>query len=797
MKNRRFDEIPQALRDGWEPTDAGAAWVELLGPHVPEDVKRWTPNTDSGFLLSDPNALLAADNCFAAAIEHARAERHRTPALQVMTSTFFLAEIPHEGDCLMFFCRRDSETADVGVWSHETGELYGPVAYDLPTIARVLDVADSNDEVEARAEALRPALGRWAFDVFPMSLFEDTLEDDEVWSRDDDWPEIEPPASPLEKLATRAWWIAGALINAAPDTDHIAAQLDATPDGAFAKDDFQDLPYSALYWLWRTYFLGEDEWHQTALVRCRTSKARIVRDAAAYIEARGGAGDLAQWRARAMEYVANLRNPFPDRLEVGPIAFVRDDSLATLDPEVVSVPAFECAPDQPLKPWWPKQARLAIPHPDGKRWLVEGHRAHPRAGKHASIPNHIEGLFEVNPETGTGTLFCDTLGEGGYTRWAHYLDEDRVLVINNGRLRLYERIPRGTGLGYLVDQVPLGQERALVMPGMGFIAGYGGIPRMLDGSWQTRAESISGVRLIDGRLRRTANVDIALAHIEERDGVLVGRNADKTAGYRLEGLTATQQPDRIVFAPSAFAVPDKVWRAGPNAVLDALGPMDVSVESPAGLCLINKSVTDPPGARRAYVGDGEGIRPTEPALDIVSYALISPTVGCVGTKTAAYSVDLATGAASKLFDMPEGSGLLTLRNGFAVLSGDELVARSAAGDEVARVKVGDGAGLLVPIHDSAVVAMKTATSPLVLLTLDDAGVRLLGAVRPDGDLSGVTYEHPAQPQWCYRLIGKTPDGGLLGLRGIAAALADPSYGARIDGALPDEPWGAASEVIRA
>ncbi len=796
MKDRRFDDIPEQLRESWEPTDAGGAWLELLGPHVPEDVKRWTPNTDSGFLLSDPHALLAADNSFAAAIEWAKAERVRTPALQVLTSTFFLAEIPHEGDCFMYFCKRASETADVVVWSHETGEIYGPVAYDLPTIARVLDVADSDDDVEARRKRLTPALGRWARDRFPMSLLEDALERDGLWSRADAWPGIEPPSSPAEGIANRAWWVAGALINAAPDTDHIAAQLDYVPDGAFAEDDFQDLPYSALYWLWRAYFLGEDEWHQTALARCKDSQARIVRDAAAYLEAHGGAGDLAEWRARAIEYAAHVRNPFPDRVQVGPLAFERDDSFANLQPVAVEVPAFPCAPGQPLEPWWPEQARLAVPHPDGTRWLVEGHRAHPRKGKHASIPNHIEGLFEVDPITGEGTLFCDTQGEGGYTKWAEYLDEDRVLVINNGRLRLYERTPAGTGRGYLVDQIQLGQERALVMRGLGVVMAYGGVPRWTDGAWVTKAERLSGVRIVDGRLRPTAVVDLALAHLEDHHGVLVGRSEDQTAGYRFEGLTATPPVDAIAFAPSAFAAPDKVWRAGPNAVLDALGPMDVSVESAAGLCLINKAVTDPPGARRAYVGSAEGIRPTEPALAVVSYALMSPTVGCVGTKSEAYRVDLETGEARKLFDMPEGSSLHALRDGFIVLSGDELVARDTGGKEIARVNVGDGAALLVPIHDATVTAMKTATSPLVLLTLDEGGVRLLGAVRPDGDLAGVSYEPVAQPQWCHRLVGKAADGGQLGLRGIAAALADPDYGARLQGSWPDAPWNTAPEIGR-
>ena len=119
-------------------------------------------------------------------------------------------------------------------------------------------------------------------------------------------------------------------------------------------------------------------------------------------------------------------------------------------------------------------------------------------------------------------------------------------------------------------------------------------------------------------------------------------------------------------------MPEKVWRAGPNAVLDSLGPSDVSVMSPAGLCLVNRLVSDPPGARRAYVGDEQGVRPTSPELDMASYALISPTLGCVGTPTAAYAVDLASGDAQLLFEYPPGSSLEVLHDGFAALSGTVL-----------------------------------------------------------------------------------------------------------------------------
>jgi hypothetical protein len=348
----------------------------------------------------------------------------------------------------------------------------------------------------------------------------------------------------------------------------------------------------------------------------------------------------------------------------------------------------------------------------------------------------------------------------------------------------------------LVDELQMGQEKAVVMHGLQLVMGYGGMPRMGAKGWETHAQRVPGARLVDGRLKRTGTVELALAYLADDNGVLVGRTADKTAGYRLEGLTPTPVPEQIVFVPTAFVMPEKVWRAGPNAVLDSLGAQDVSVESAAGLCLINKVVSDPPGARRAYVGNAEGIRPTEPELAIVSYALVSPTAVCVGTATTAYSVDLETGAATKLFDYPEGSSLEVVGEGFVVLSDGELVARSSNGEELARVQAGDGAQLIAPIHNNAVLAMKTGSSPLVLLCLRDGALHLLGAVNPDGVLAGATYQQVALPQWLYRILAKAPDGTPLDLRGVGGALTNPTYGTRLEGTLPDRPWEAAPEISR-
>ncbi|MCA9578463.1 MAG: hypothetical protein KC668_23685 [Myxococcales bacterium] len=797
MENRRFEEIPAELREGWEPTELGAAFVELLGPHVPQDVQRLAQAGDGGFLLADPRELLSAENSFAHAVQCAMDAGVITPALQVLTNTFFLAEIPGEGDCLMFFCYRGSETAEVVVWNHEVHDFYGPVAFDLPTMSRVVRVAEMRGDVEAARASLAPCLGRWVRETFPMTLFEHQLGRIGALRPDDPWPALAMPKSAYKGIVGRAWWIAMALTSAGLDEEGIAAQLDATPDSALAKADFQDLPYSALYWLFRTYYLGEDAWYAQALARCATSQSRLVRDAAAYVQEHGASGELSSYRARAMATVARLRDPFPATVPVGALAFERDDSLASLEPDAPQRPTFPCEPGQPLNAAWQPTPRFAVPHPDGRRWLVDGRHDHPRKGRHPSIPNVVDALYEVDPATGLGTLFCDVPGEGYYVSWAEYLDEDRLLLINNGRLRLYERVPSGTGAAYLMDQVPLGQEQALVMRAQQLVMGYGGMLYMGERGWEKRVTSLSGARLVEGRLKRTGDVPLALAYVADHNGVLVGRDADKQVGYRLAGLAALPPPDRVVFAPASFVMPEKVWRAGPNAVLDSLGPSDVSVMSPAGLCLVNRLVSDPPGARRAYVGDEQGVRPTSPELDMASYALISPTLGCVGTPTAAYAVDLASGDAQLLFEYPPGSSLEVLRDGFAALSGTVLTLRDTAGAELSSVDVGEGAQLLTPTHDGALLALSTGSAPLVLITLRAGVPWLVGAVRPDGDLAGATFHPIAQPQWRYQLLAKGADGVWLDLRGVSTALAGDAPGVPLEGSLPPRPWEVAPEITRA
>ncbi len=55
-----------------------------------------------------------------------------------------------------------------------------------------------------------------------------------MWSADSDWPEIEAPTSAFNGLVSRAWWVAKALINSNPETDHIKAQLDWSPEPSCA-----------------------------------------------------------------------------------------------------------------------------------------------------------------------------------------------------------------------------------------------------------------------------------------------------------------------------------------------------------------------------------------------------------------------------------------------------------------------------------------------------------------------------------------------------------------------------------
>ena len=126
-----------------------------------------------------------------------------------------------------------------------------------------------------------------------------------------------------------------------------------------------------------------------------------------------------------------------------------------------------------------------------------------------------------------------------------------------------------------------------------------------------------------------------------------------------------------------------------------------------------------------------------------------------------------------------------------------LTLRDTAGAELSSVDVGEGAQLLTPTHDGALLALSTGSAPLVLITLRAGVPWLVGAVRPDGDLAGATFHPIAQPQWRYQLLAKGADGVWLDLRGVSTALAGDAPGVPLEGSLPPRPWEVAPEITRA
>src|SRR5690606_8992303 len=218
------------------------------------------------------------------------------------------AHVPGEGDCLMFHAPLDSETSDVVAWSHETGALYGPLAFDLPTALRVLEVAEASDA--KRATRLRPALGRYRGDEFPLSLLEDGLREDGVLAAAEPKRrrKFVPPKSRFELIASRAGWLAEALTGRTPAPDAFVAQLEWAPDAALANAAFSHYPPSVLYWMWRSYLLGHDETLAKVVAAAEQSSARLVRDAVRFLAS--APEPIAAQRQAIGALVAHALDPF-------------------------------------------------------------------------------------------------------------------------------------------------------------------------------------------------------------------------------------------------------------------------------------------------------------------------------------------------------------------------------------------------------------------------------------------------------------------------------------------------------
>ncbi len=800
----KFKTIPASVRKGWELSDEAALWTELLGPDVPEDVKRLRRTDDGGFLLASPQALLAAPNSFAEVVRLGREARQTEPVLQALTNSYFFASLPHEGDCLLHhspplthaMCN-GRETADVVYWCHETGLLHHAEAYDLPTVARLLEVADSSDDEAARVERLKEALGRYSLDRWPLSHIGRFLEEDGLIAAVDSVlaekkrkGPVKPPKTAFAVLHDRAVWLAAALASDVVNKAAVAAQHAWQPDETMAQPGLFDYPPTALYWLVRSFVLGEDERFERVAAAAVASQSRLVRDAVVYLRESGDV--FSALRARAAEVLDEITNPFPKAMSLGGATLRRDDAVAPVplaSPEPLAI--VEPAADLLLEARW-HQPKLVVPI-DDRHLIVSGNHKHPRAGKDGSIPNWLPALMEVDRETGAGRILC-SLPHGGFESTQGDLLGAQLLTAGPNHLRRFER--HGDRL-WLVDEASSAQSRALVVARGEdhVVVAYGGSQRMGPSGWEDVVDSIELWGIVDGALARLGSAPLALASVAARQDEVVGASLDGTAGYRLEGLDealADWRRPGVTFRRSYFRERDDNPTVTPTAISTALGDMDLAIPTDSGSWLVlKKQGGDPldalfnrPSVYSVQVGDETGVRPVAPELTGIGVFDVMrgrEAMACIDGKL--YCIDLPTGEVKATFALPEGvRAVEVLSDGYCIVVGEELVFWDATGRETRRIHTGAGAATLMGLYGGGYVALRTADTPLVLLEIDGDTVRLAGAARPDGPLAQAQFSTPARPPGHYRLFA-TLDRRLYQPFGLRRGA-----GTEVGDSLPSAPW---------
>lgn len=784
-----FESIPESLKSDLapEPLPVANAWRELVGNIVPEDLARHEPQ-DGGFLLSHPKQLLEADNCFEAAVAEAVGGRVMEPVLQTLTLVFFLGEIPGDGDCLMLQITNSGDTCHVVNWSHEEGFFTGPVAWDIPSALRVMHVAREMSDTEERKQALAPALGRVNASNWPFSYEGERLVEDGVL---EDEGELhlsgEAPRNLLDVVQPRAWWLAKALTGQGVSGDDIKNQLEWTPEKALGGPHLAKFPPTGLYWLWRSFFLAE-AWLGDILAATRNSESRLVRDAVTLIEALSsgarkevGGVDLIAVRERIGQVVAKLKNPFPPALEAHKLKYVRDDSLVSqLTAEVAALPEGPpIAPGQPLEPARDARKTVLAVSPSG-RFLVSGHRRHPRAGKHPSIPNHIPSVFEID-QTGKVLMTCDA----SQVTQAHYVGEDQfVLSIVQG-FSVYER----HGVRAVATQTFNGvQEGTLFADGGRTIVRFGGFYD--HSAKQRRAHVIQVFRIDGGVLKLMSKAELTL-HQAALDGMqLVVGDAEQGVAYRTDlSVLAEHDFQQPALGKSWEIRPKLDAREGPEIALAALNPVnDWAFPMPDGKCVIykyNGTTFD------FWVGDDEGARPFEPAIGgmPVDYQIFDDThAALIGSRSQVWEADFSTGKATLLFESEGSDPLAIVGRGLAQIIGTDLVLHRPTSDGYGqtRVSLGDDCKLHAALMNGRVLAVQAQGSPLVLLGVSSSGVHLLAALDPQSPRAGHAVEQFENPRGVSRLE-LVKDNDRLVLRGLEASLKRLAELPTLD-ALPSEPW---------
>ena len=269
---------PGRIAEAWsrrvsEPLD-GSALEALLGRQASTQVRELgLPSPDSGSIfLPAFDLLVAADNSFEAVLAESR--RNPTPLMQVFTSCYHLHDDEAGGDSFMVWLRPAGE-APVVRWSHEAGRPTQIAAADLATWWWITERLGKR-RLKERFGVADGRFGRGAWE--PMGAVAENVFDQHVGSFDRERRE-------LEQCAARVHWIAHALAHGAVGP----GALDVHPSGLRLEHElrlprFEHDPPGALYWLWRSFLLGEERSLASLLDRLPGSNSRLVRDAAALVK---------------------------------------------------------------------------------------------------------------------------------------------------------------------------------------------------------------------------------------------------------------------------------------------------------------------------------------------------------------------------------------------------------------------------------------------------------------------------------------------------------------------------------
>lgn len=654
---------------------------------------------------------------------------------------------------------------DVWLWHHDE-------AYEWSHAAPSFEVLEGMIEARARLDAgdEAGAVARWedlgAAHATPRDYDFGRLKD--VLARAKPKGK-RPPAVPSPDGFARAGWIVARLLGEsepAPDPALLRAGVDALVDGN-KKSGAAD----ALYWLWCAWWLGDDD--AAAELAARAAKGpRLVADAARLVrellDGRRTIGTVDVAAVRAA-HLAPPPDRYPPRVEIGRLAFARDDSLAARVVEEAWLPAVS------LPPPASDQLRYGnVPlahHPDGRRVLVAAARSRPPAPGQAGAYDHV--LVEIDTETGALEVVAVLPGA---PRRARYASADLVLafcpkagIVSAARL----------GGQVVVDVVPTGREEAVFVGDGRTVVAVGA------GAAGVAHRDRAGWCVLGGT---TLDVD----RVGLVDGKAVVAHATNRVAYVVEGLAAAAAEvdpgDSVVFRRSFCPVAEIPVREGPPGLRKLLRHVDIARQLTTGRCLVLRFTGE--GARfEVMAGDDGGLHALTPPLTggNLYYTLLGGDRATICTDGAVHEVDVGARTSAKLCDLPSGIDVLYAAGDVLVGLAGGALRVFARGDEIRRVAFPVDATWVGPLLGGRALAIQSPSRGIVIVAMRGAEPTLLGATDPAvlGPANAALSTLDSPPGYG-RIFAKQGDLRREALN-LEAALS-AGHAAPLGDALPEQPW---------